>query len=78
MYYIYNFKGESICRDVFLVIYDVLDKELLNIVIYVNINGVCFREYGNKRKKLVYVLKFEEIENVVKFIKNYVEEFGIL
>lgn len=55
-----------------------LDKVLLSIVIYVNINGVCFREYGNKRKKLVYVLKFEEIENVVKFIKNYVEEFGIL
>lgn len=60
-----------------MAIYDVSDKELSNIVTHVNTNGVCPREHGNKRKKPAHALKFEEIENAVKFIKNYAEEFGI-
>lgn len=77
VHYTYNFKGESICRDAFLAIYDVTDKVLSSIVTHVNTNGVCPREHGNKRKKPAHALKFEEIENAVKFIKNYAEEFGI-
>lgn len=77
VHYTYNFKGESICRDAFLAIYDVSDKVLSSIVTHVNTNGVCPREHGNKRKKPAHALKFEEIENAVKFIKNYAEEFGI-
>lgn len=77
MRYSYSFKGVSICRDAFLKIYDVSRKVLSNIMTHMKQNGAIPREHGNKGKKPVHALKFEEIENAVNFIKNYADEFGI-
>ena len=42
-----------------------------------NKNGVTQRVHGNKNRKPAHALKFMEIENAVKFIRNYADEFGI-
>lgn len=70
MRYSYSFKGVSICRDAFLKIYDVSRKVLSNIMTHMKQNGAIPKEHGNKGKKPVHALKFEEIENAVNFIKN--------
>lgn len=75
--YFYSFKGVSICRDALLKIYDVSRKVLSNIMTHMKQNGAIPREHGNKGKKPVHALNFEEIENAVNFIKNYTDEFGI-
>lgn len=40
--------------------------------------GVVFCEYWNIGKKFYYVLKYEDIYNVIIFIVNYVVEVGML
>ena len=73
----YSFRGETICRDAFLTIIDLSNKVLSNIIAHMNKNGVTQRVHGNKDRKPAHALKFIEIENAVKFIRNYADEFGI-
>ena len=73
----YSFRGETICRDAFLTIFDLSNKVLSNIITHMNKNGVTQRVHGNKDRKPTHALKFIEIENAVKFIRNYADEFGI-
>ena len=73
----YSFHGHNVCREVFLVLYDVGDKVLLNITKHMMANGVVPREHGNKGKRPVHALKFQDIENAVAFIRNYAEEVGM-
>jgi hypothetical protein len=77
MRYSYSFRGETICREAFLAIYDIGNKVLSNIITHMNKNGVTPRVHGNKGRKPAHALKFDEVENAVKYIKNYADEFGV-
>lgn len=74
----YNYDDCEICKYVFLLIYDIGEKRLKNIVYYFKKNGFILRLYGNKGRKLNYVLKFDDIKKVVNFVLRYGEENGFL
>ena len=40
-------------------------------------NGITQRSHGYSYCKPAHALKFIEIENTVKFLRNYTDEFGI-
>lgn len=74
----YNYDDCEICKYVFWLIYDIGEKRLKNIVYYFKKNGFILRLYGNKGRKLNYVLKFDDIKKVVNFVVRYGEENGFL
>lgn len=75
--YIYLYKGQTVCRDAFLQIYDITDRVLSSLASHMNTNGLTPRVHGNKGKLPHHALKYDDVKRCVDFIRNYSEEYGI-
>ncbi|XP_048771609.1 uncharacterized protein LOC125677540 [Ostrea edulis] len=75
--YEYSFESQAICRKAFLIVYDTTEKVFKNIAKHLDDHGAVPREHGNKGKKPVHALQFEEIQRAILFITNYAAEVGM-
>ena len=69
----YAFKGQPICREMFLFLHRISRTRLYNLVKHLCTNGVVPRTHGNKGKMPKHAMKFNEITRVVDFIKCYAD-----
>ena len=67
------FKGQSICREMFLFLHRISRTRLYNLVKYICANGGVPHTHGNKGKIPKHAMKFDEITRVVDFIKCYID-----
>ena len=69
----YAFKGQPICREMFLFLHRISRTRLYNLVKHLCANGIVPRTHGNKGKMPKHAMKFDEITRVVDFIKCYAD-----
>ena len=69
----YAFKGQPVCREMFLFLHRISRTRLYNLVKHLCTNGVVPRTHGNKGKMPKHSMKFHEITRVVDFIKCYAD-----
>lgn len=69
----YTFKGQPICREMFLFLHRISRTRLYNLVKHLCTNGVVPRTHGNKGKLPKHSMKYHEITRVVDFIKCYAD-----
>lgn len=75
--YEYKYEGNSICKNAFLIIYDVRNFTLKSLIKHMAVNGNVPRVHGNSRRKPHHALSFGDVERVVKFIAAYSVENGL-
>ena len=75
--YRYSFQGTEICEYAWRNIYEIGRGEFKNLKKHLSENGVTPRSHGLAGKKSNHSHPFEAIENVVKFVKRYADEFGL-
>ena len=73
----YAFKGQPICREIFLFLHRISRTRLYNLVKHLCASGVVPRTHGNKGKLPKHAMKFDEITRVVDFIKYYADIHAI-
>ena len=73
----YAFKGQPICREMFLFLHRISRTRLYNLVKHLCTNGVIPRTHGNKGKLPKHAMKFDEITQVVDFIKRYADTHAV-
>ena len=73
----FTFAGKSVCKKMFMLVFDIGRHCLQNIRKHIDKNGAMPRKHGNTGRKPKHSLKFEDIKMAVQFIDNYSQEFGI-
>uniref|UniRef100_A0A8W8N980 DUF7869 domain-containing protein n=1 Tax=Magallana gigas TaxID=29159 RepID=A0A8W8N980_MAGGI len=73
----FMFSGEKVCRNTFLLVYDIGKHFLHNIITHKNTHGVTPRKHGNLGKKPSHSLQYDDIKLVVQFISSYADDFGL-
>lgn len=73
----YAFKGQPICREMFLFLHRISRTRLYNLVKHLSTNGVTPRTHGNKGKRPKHAMKYDEITRVVDFIKCYADTHAV-
>ena len=73
----YAFKGQPTCREMFLFLHRISRTRLYNLVKHLCTNGVIPRTHGNKGKLPKHAMKFDEITQVVDFIKRYADTHAV-
>ncbi|CAG2190974.1 unnamed protein product [Mytilus edulis] len=75
--YRYSFQGVEICEFTWRNIYNIGRSEFKSLKQHLNANGVTPRSHGLSGRKSNHGHSFEVIENTIKFIKRYADEFGL-
>ena len=75
--YQYRYNGKKVCRNAFLVLYDIHDFTLRALITHIHEHGVTPRVHGNKGKKPKHALLFDDVKRVVTFLQTYAEEQGM-
>ena len=70
--------GQAICRKMFMFIHGVSKKRLYNIACSFHKHGIAPRVHGNTKHLPVNTLSLQSVDNVVRFLLNYVEKHGLL
>ena len=73
----YAYKGQPICREMFLFLHGISRTRLFNLVKHFCTNGVVLCTHGNKGKLPKHAMKFDEITRVVDFIKRYADIYAV-
>lgn len=73
----YSFRGNEICREAFLILFDIGTTMLKNIKTHVRQNGNVPRTNKNKGRRPHHALSFQDIERVVHFILAYGKDHGL-
>ncbi|XP_060601134.1 uncharacterized protein LOC132754508 isoform X3 [Ruditapes philippinarum] len=73
----FSLVGKPVCRTVFMLTFDIKRSALQNILTHVDQHGVVQRIHGNKGKKPVKSLKFEDIKHAVTYVSQTAEDIGI-
>ena len=73
----YSFLDMFICEDAFMFIHDIGNKAFKNLKQHYKIKGIEPRSHGLKRRRPPNATSFNDIENVVKFIKKFGEDNGL-
>lgn len=73
----YTFKGQPICREMFLFLHRISRTRLYNLVKHLCANGLVPRIHGNKGKLPKHAMKFDQITRVVDFIKRYADTHAV-
>ncbi|CAG2211264.1 unnamed protein product [Mytilus edulis] len=73
--YRYSFQGVEICEFTWRNIYNIGRSEFKSLKQHLNANGVTPRSHGLSGRKSNHGHSFEVIENTIKFIKRYADEF---
>ena len=74
----YAFKGQPMCREMFLFLHRISRTWLYNLVKHLCANGVVPHTLGNKGKLPEHAMKLDEITWVVDFIKHYADYYAVL
>ena len=74
----YAYKGQPICREMFLFLHGISRTRLFNLVKHFCTNGVVLCTHGNKGILPKHAMKFDEITQVVDFIKRYADIHAVL
>ena len=74
----YLHQGMSVCLRTFLFLHHVKINQFVNIRRSCRENGLAPRVHGNTRRLPVNSLTFDDVSNVVSFIRNYAEVHAIL
>ena len=74
----YAYKGQPICREMFLFLHRISRTRLYNLVKHLCTNGVVSHTHGNKGRLPKHAMKFDEITRVVDFIKRYADIHAVL
>ena len=75
--YVYKFKGVSVCREAFQIIYDITDHVLDSLMKHVNSHGIVPRVNGNTGRTPKHSLVYDDIVRAVDFIKSFADEHGL-
>ncbi|XP_052778849.1 uncharacterized protein LOC128216328 [Mya arenaria] len=75
--YDYKFEGNVVCKKTFMCVYDIGPTHLKNLLKHVNENGNVPRCHGNQGRRPIHALTFQEIENVISFLKNVAIDEGL-
>ncbi|CAC5392565.1 unnamed protein product [Mytilus coruscus] len=75
--YRYSFQGVEICEFTWRNVYNIGRSEFKSLKQHLNENGVTPRSHGLSGRKSNRGHSFEVIENTIKFIKRYADEFGL-
>ena len=73
----YSFLDIAVCEDSFMFIHDIGNKAFKILKHHYKVNGVEPRIHGHKGRRALNATSFNDIENVVKFIKKYSEDNGL-
>ncbi|MES9881925.1 MAG: hypothetical protein ABW185_13685 [Sedimenticola sp.] len=73
----YKLLGHKVCKKVFMLAFDVGKYSLKNLLDHVSEHGAVPRTHANTGRKPPKSLTFEDVKNVVQYITNYAEEFGM-
>ena len=71
-------QSKVICQVMFMFFHGIGTKRLKNIVHSVKVHGITPRTHGNKKRLPKNALSMKSMENVVRFLLNYVEQHGLL
>ncbi|CAC5391845.1 unnamed protein product [Mytilus coruscus] len=75
--YAYTFDDREVCRDVFLLTHDIGESYLKYLLKHMNTNGIAPRKHGNCNRRPKNAFSFEEISNIVQYLKNYARLHGL-
>jgi len=73
----YYVKGKTVCKKTFMIYYDVGKHALQAIIKHVSRHGVTTRTHGNTGRKPIHSVTFEDVTNVVNFVRNYAGVYGL-
>ncbi|MES9882762.1 MAG: hypothetical protein ABW185_17990 [Sedimenticola sp.] len=75
--YDYTYEGRHICKQAFLIIYDVGKSTLQAIIKHLAIHGNVPRVHGNSGRTPHHAVTYEDVRRVVSFILSYGSEHGL-
>ena len=75
--YKYAFDHRSLCKNAFLFIHDIGEKQLKSMLRHLKENGLVPIVHGNVGKTPATVYPFEVVLNCVQFLKNYAQINGL-
>ena len=75
--YKYAFDHRSLCKNAFLFIHDIGEKQLKNMLKHLKENGLVPIVHGNVGKMPATVYPFEVVLNCVQFLRNYAQINGL-
>ena len=75
--YQYRFNSKKVCRNAFLVLYDIHDFTLRSLITHIHEHGVTPRVHGNKGRRPKHALSFDDVKRVVTYLQTYAEEQGM-
>ena len=73
----YILKGRAICREMFIYLHRISRTRLYNFSEHLTANGFMTRVHGNKGKMPKHAYTFNEISQVVDFIKHYADVHAV-
>lgn len=73
----FMFSCEKVCRNTFLLVYDIGKNFLHNIITHKNTHGVTPRKHGNIEKNPSHSQQYDGIRLVVQFISSYANDYGL-
>ncbi|XP_060555741.1 uncharacterized protein LOC132716472 [Ruditapes philippinarum] len=74
---LYCFEGKKICRQAFMILYDITDFSLRALCEHVHGHGVSPRKHGNTGRKPIHALHFDDVMKIVTFLRSYADENGL-
>ena len=75
--YQYSFNDVRVCRNAFMVIYDIHDFTLRALISHIHENGVVPRIQSNAGRKPKNALSFADVQRVVQFLRSFADENGL-
>ena len=75
--YTFTVEGKSVCRNTFMLFYNIGKHTLRSLMDHVNKYGVSSRKHGNAGRSPKHAIKYEDVLRIVTYIKNYADEHGL-
>ena len=75
--YNYAFDHRQVCKNAFIFLHDIGEKQLKNMVKHLKVNGLVPPVHGNTGKLPSTTYPFEVVQDVLQFINNYADVHGL-